>query len=79
IDRLLAKAIIDLAQTYHAGSIVIPYLEDMRELVQSEVQMRAEQKIPGTVEKQKEYAKQYRVQVHEWSYGRLIKSIRAKA
>ncbi len=79
VDRLLAKAIIAFAQTYHAGSIVLPKLGDMRELVQSEIQARAEQKIPGYFEGQKKYAKQYRVSIHQWSYGRLIDNIKAQA
>jgi hypothetical protein len=79
VDRLLAKEIVTLAQTYQAGSIVLPKLEDMRELVQSEIQTRAEQKIPGYVEGQQKYAKQYRVNVHQWSYGRLIENIQVQA
>lgn len=79
IDRLLAKAIVAIAQTYKAGSIVLPKLGDMREQVQSEIQARAEQKIPGCIEKQAKYAKRYRVQVHQWSYGRLLDSIKAQA
>ncbi|MEP0812370.1 type V CRISPR-associated protein Cas12k [Trichocoleus sp. ST-U2] len=50
IDRLLAQAIVKLAQTYQASSIVLPKLGDMREIVQSEIQARAEQKIPGYIE-----------------------------
>jgi len=68
-----------LVQKYRAGSIVLPKLGYMRELVQSEVQARAEQKIPGLLEGQQKYAKQYRVQVHQWSYGRLNDAIAAKA
>lgn len=79
VDRLLAKAIITFAQTYYAGSIVLPKLGDMRELVQSEIQSRAEQKIPGYIEGQKKYAKQYKVSVHQWSYGRLIDHVKAQA
>lgn len=79
VDRLLAKAIITFAQTYHAGSIVLPKLGDLRELVQSEIQSRAEQKIPGYIEGQKKYAGRYRVNVHQWSYGRLIDNIKASA
>jgi IS605 OrfB family transposase len=75
----LAKEIVTLAQTYQAGSIVLPKLEDMRELVQSEIQTRAEQKIPGYVEGQQKYAKQYRVNVHQWSYSRLIENIQVQA
>jgi len=79
LDRLLAQAIVTLAQTYQAGSIVLPKLGDMRELVQSEIQARAEPKIPGYIEAQEKYAKQYRVNVHQWSYGRLIDTIKAQA
>lgn len=79
VDRLLAKEIVTLAQEYQAGSIVLPKLGDMRELIQSEVQFRAEQKIPGYEEGQKQYAKGYRTSVHQWSYGRLIDAITAQA
>ncbi|AFZ20479.1 type V CRISPR-associated protein Cas12k [Allocoleopsis franciscana] len=79
VDRLLAKEIVTLAQTYQAGSIVLPKLGDMRELVHSEIQTRAEQKIPSYVEGQQKYAKQYRVNVHQWSYGRLIENIQVQA
>jgi transposase len=78
IDRLLAKEIIALAQTYKAGSIVIPKLGDMREQIQSEIQSKAEQK-SDIIEVQKKYAKQYRVSVHQWSYGRLIANIQSQA
>jgi transposase len=79
LDRVLAQAIVKLAQTYRASSIVLPKLGDMRELIQSEIQARAEQKIPGYIKAQEEYAKQYRVSVHQWSYGRLIDNIKAQA
>jgi len=79
VDRLLAKAIIALAKTYHAGSIVLPKIGDVRESIQSEVQARAEQKCPELIEAQKKYAKQYRSSVHSWSYSRLIESIQSQA
>ncbi|QOV23600.1 type V CRISPR-associated protein Cas12k [Anabaenopsis elenkinii] len=79
IDRLLAKEIVAIAQTYKAGSIVLPKLGDMREIIQSEIQSLAEAKCPGSMEIQKKYAKQYRINVHQWSYGRLIQSIQSKA
>ncbi|MTJ06698.1 type V CRISPR-associated protein Cas12k [Anabaena sp. UHCC 0204] len=78
IDRLLAKEIIAIAQTYKAGSIVLPKLGDMREQIQTEIQSKAEQK-SDLVEVQKKYAKQYRVSVHQWSYGRLIANIQSQA
>jgi predicted Zn-dependent protease len=52
---------------------------DVREIVQTETQARAEQNCPGYLEAQKRYAKQYRVNVHRWSYGRLIESIQSQA
>lgn len=78
VDRLLAKEIVAIAQTYKAGSIVIPKLGDMREQVQSEVQAKAEQK-SDLIEVQQKYAKQYRVSVHQWSYGRLIANIESQS
>jgi len=79
VDRLLAASIVAIAKTYQAGSIVIPKLRDLREIIQSEVQARAEKKIPGYKEGQQKYAKEYRMSVHRWSYGRLIQSIQSKA
>ncbi|MEH1845260.1 MAG: type V CRISPR-associated protein Cas12k [Nostoc sp.] len=78
IDRLLAKEIIAIAQTYSAGSIVLPKLDNMREQVQSEVQAKAEQK-SDLIEVQQKYAKQYRVNIHQWSYGRLMANIHSSA
>ncbi|MEB3310907.1 MAG: type V CRISPR-associated protein Cas12k [Snowella sp.] len=79
IDRLLAQAIVQVAQSYHTGSIVVPKLGNIREIVQSEIQVRAEEKIAGSIEAQKTYAKEYRVNIHQWSYGRLIENISAQA
>lgn len=79
IDHLIAKAIVNIAQEYKVGSIVIPKFEKIRELIQSEVKMRAEPKIPGYLEGQKKSAKQYRIEVHQWSYCRLIETIKSKA
>uniref|UniRef100_B8HMX2 Uncharacterized protein n=1 Tax=Cyanothece sp. (strain PCC 7425 / ATCC 29141) TaxID=395961 RepID=B8HMX2_CYAP4 len=79
VDRLLAKAIIELAQTYKAGSIVIPCLTHLREILASEIAARAEEKCPGSVEAQDNYAKEYRRKIHNWSYNRLISAICSKA
>jgi len=79
VDRLLAKEIVAIAQKYQASSIVLPKLGDMREIVQSEIQALAEQKCPEFLEGQRNYAKQYRVSVHNWSYGRLIECIKSQA
>lgn len=79
IDRLLAKEIVAIARTYKAGSIALPKLTDIREILHSEMQTRVEKKIPGYKEAQNKYAKQYRVNVHRWSYSRLIDAIAAQA
>lgn len=79
VDRLLAKAIVTIAKTYKAGSIAVPKLGDIRELVEAEIKSRAEKQCPGYLEGQQKYAKQYRASVHRWSYGRLIESIRSQA
>jgi len=79
LDRLIAKATVELAKKYQASLIIVPKLEDMREIVQSEVKSRAEAKIPGYEEGQKKYAKQYRINIHNWSYGRLIDNITIQA
>ena len=68
-----------IAQEFKASSIVLPKLGDVREIVQSEIQIRAEEKIPSCIEIQKNYAKQYRVNIHQWSYSRLIQSIQSQA
>jgi hypothetical protein len=79
IDRLLADVIIAIAKTYQAGSIVLPKLRDIREQISSEIQSRAEKRCPGYKEGQQKYAKEYRISVHRWSYGRLIESIKSQA
>jgi IS605 OrfB family transposase len=79
VDRLIAKAIVNSAQEYQVSAIAVPKIEDMREIVQSEIKAKAEAKIPGYEEGQKKYAKQYRINIHNWSYGRLIESISTQA
>ena len=79
VDRLVALEIVTIATIYQAISIVLPKLDDMREIISCEVQAKAEQKSPNYKEGQQEYAKQYRVSVHYWSYGRLIESIQSLA
>ncbi|MEP0903725.1 type V CRISPR-associated protein Cas12k [Leptolyngbya subtilissima AS-A7] len=79
VDRLLAKAVVVTAQQYGAGSIAIPKLDNIREILNAEIQAKAEQKAPGSIEGQKRYAKQYKSSIHKWSYGRLLDQIASKA
>ncbi|MGF1571415.1 MAG: type V CRISPR-associated protein Cas12k [Nodosilinea sp.] len=79
VDRLLAKAVVVTVHQYGAGSIAIPKLDNIREILQAEIQAKAEQKAPGSIEGQKRYAKQYKSSIHKWSYGRLLEQIASKA
>lgn len=79
IDRLLAKAVVKLAKEYRVGCIVVPIMTNKRDIIQAEIKAKAEAKILGCIEKQKEYAKKYRTNIHQWSYGRLIKNIKSQA
>jgi IS605 OrfB family transposase len=79
VDRLLAKAIVEVAKQYRASSIVLPDLRNIREATESEVRARAEQKFPGYQELQNSYAKDYRASIHRWSYNRLAECIQVKA
>jgi IS605 OrfB family transposase len=79
VDRLLAKAIVEVAKQYRASSIVLPNLRNIREATESEVRARAEQKFPGYKELQNSYAKDYRASIHCWSYNRLSECIEVKA
>lgn len=79
IDNLIAHEIVEIAKKYQVSSLVLPDLTNIREVIQSEVQMRAEQKIPGSKECQQQYALQYRASVHRWSYDRLSQSIQSQA
>lgn len=79
VDRLLAKAIVALAQTYQAVSIVLPDLAHIREVVEAEVKQRSATKVPDFVDGQKQYAKACCTQVHQWSYHRLQDAITSKA
>ena len=51
----------------------------MWEILHSEIKVKAEQKIPGYKEGHERYAKDYRVSIHNWSYGRAIDNIKSQA
>ncbi len=79
VDRLLAKAIVEMAIQYQASSIILPDLKNVREILDSEIQAKAETKIPGCKKAQKQYAGNYRKNIHRWSYARLCDAIKSKA
>ena len=77
IDRLIAKSVLQIAEEYQVSTIIVPRLKEMRSITEAEIQARAEERIPEYKEGQRKYAQDYRVQVHQWSYGRLIDNIKA--
>lgn len=79
INRLIAKKIVEIAQYYRAGSVVLPKIGDIREIRESEIKAKAEKKFPGEKKLQQQYAKDYRCSIHRWSYAQLIQSIHDKA
>ena len=57
----------------------MPDLKNVREISNSEIQVKAEAKAPGCKKAQKRYAKNYRKSIHRWSYARLCEAIASKA
>jgi IS605 OrfB family transposase len=78
IDSLIAKAIVQTAQRYNASSIVLGDLTNIREIIESEIQAKAEQKT-ALKEIQAKYARDYRTSIHRWSYSRLAQKTESKA
>ncbi len=79
LDRLIAHEIVAIAQKYQVSSLILPDLGDIREIVQGEVQAKAEQEIPGSIELQRRYALQYRASVHRWRHAQLSQCIGSQA
>ncbi len=79
VERLVAKGIISFAQQHLARSVALPKIKDIREVIQAQIQARAEQRIPDSKKLQQQYAKQYRMSAHRWSYGRVLDAIRSRA
>ncbi|HEY9625921.1 MAG TPA: type V CRISPR-associated protein Cas12k [Coleofasciculaceae cyanobacterium] len=78
VDRLLAESVIEVAQKFQASCIVLPHTNNLREHLAAEIKAKAERK-SDLVEVQDKYAKQYRINIHRWSYDRLLSTIGAKA
>lgn len=79
LSRVIAKRIVEVVQEFKAGSLAMPDLTDIRESLQAELEAKAVEKYPGDRAKQKEYEKQYKINLHRWSYARLIESIKQRA
>ncbi|MGV0028194.1 type V CRISPR-associated protein Cas12k [Phormidesmis priestleyi] len=75
INHLLGRNIVDLCQRWSAGSIILPEFGDLRESIESEIQAKAKRKYPDdNVERQKQYAKEFRMEFHRWNYQHLTQS-----
>jgi IS605 OrfB family transposase len=79
VEHLIASRLVHLARQYQAGSIAVPDLKHIREILESDIQARARQKFPYQIEVQQQYAKQFRRSLHRWSYSRLVQCIRERA
>ena len=79
VERLLANRLVRLAVKWKAGSIAVPDLKYIREIVESDIQARAKLKFPQQKKLQEQYAKQLRANFHRWSYHRLVEFIRERA
>lgn len=80
INHLLARNIVDLCQQWLAASIILSDFGNLRESIESEIQARAKHKYPDdSVDRQKQYAKEFRMEFHRWNYKDLIDCIRSRA
>ncbi len=71
LDRLLAKAVIQVAQEFKAASISLPPVNNSIEKNQSELEAYAEEEIPEDIVTQQQLTRKASVVIHKWSYNRL--------
>jgi len=79
LDRLLAKAVIRVAQEFKAASIALPPVNNSIEKNQSELEAYAEEEIPEDIVTQQQLTRKTSVVIHKWSYNRLSGYIRNNA
>ncbi len=79
LDRLLAKAVIQVAQEFKAASIALPPVNNSIEKIQSELEADAEEESPEDIGTQQKRTRKKSVVIHKWSYNRLSKYIRSNA
>lgn len=78
-ERLLANRVVALAMAWEAGSIVVPDLKNIREVAESDIKARAQERFPHEKQLQKQYCKDLRASYHRWSYSRLVGYISDRA
>ncbi len=74
-DRLIAKRLIQWAQTYHVGEIILPSPKGIKDNIEASLQTLARLKFPANKQLQKKYTQSIRLRCPHWSYSRLIKCI----
>lgn len=80
LNRLLAKRMVERCQQWQASTIILPEFGDLRESIESEILAKARQKYPDdNVNLQKQYAKEFRMSFHQWSYKNLSQCIHSCA
>ena len=79
LNRLLAKAVIQVAQEFKAASIALPPLNNNIEKIQSKIEADAEEELPEDVGTQKKRTRKTSVVIHKWSYHSLLEYIRSNA
>jgi hypothetical protein len=79
LNRLLAKAVIQVAQEFKAASIALPPIKNNIEKIQSNIEADFEEKLPEDVGTQKKLTRKTSVVIHKWSYHSLSKYIRSNA
>ncbi|NJR51922.1 MAG: hypothetical protein HC780_22460 [Leptolyngbyaceae cyanobacterium CSU_1_3] len=79
LERLIASAIISLAQKHRAGSIVLPETKGLLERTEGKVRALAEQKVPDYKQGQEKLAKKHRNRYNRWNYARLLQTVQQQA
>lgn len=79
INRILAKAVIKVAQEFNAASIALPPVDSSIEKIQSELEAYAEEEIPEDIGTQQNLTRKTSVVIHKWSYHQLSEYIRSNA
>ncbi len=79
LNRLLAKAVIQIAQEFKAASIALPPIKNNIEKIQSKIEADVEKHLPEDVSTQKKITRKTSVVIHKWSYHSLLEYIKSNA
>ncbi|MCY7338195.1 MAG: type V CRISPR-associated protein Cas12k [Chamaesiphon sp.] len=79
LNRILAKAVIKVAQEFKASSIALPPMDNKIEKIQSELEAYAEEETPEDIGTQKKLTRKTSVGIHKWSYHQLSEYISSNA